>query len=129
MYIDNPKRLFKDLKNIDTISAYMQTVEDDGMQNDLSNLISIVEDNLDKAESGDSATWSVEDLTNQEIEQLKEDHFKLMRIKEILRRERKSKYRIVCQDCGDSWYFLRKPKYSHYICPTCVGSMILEKVR
>lgn len=127
MYIDNTERLFKDLKNIDTIRGYMEAVEDDGMQNDLSNLISIINDNLDKAVSGDNDTWSTEDLDYVEVQRLKEDYHKLLQINHIIQREKEGKYKIQCNNCNYSFFFIRKPKYNTYICPVCKKEIKVEK--
>ena len=53
MYIDNPKKLFDDLIKIETMYDYMVAVEEDGQQDDLENLISIVYHHKDELwESG-----------------------------------------------------------------------------
>lgn len=129
MYIDNTEKLFKDLKNIDTIRGYMEAVEDDGMQDNLSNLISIINDNLDKAVSGDNDTWSTEDLDYIEVQRLKEDYHKLLQINHIIQREKKGKYKIQCSNCNYSFFFIRKPKYNIYICPVCKKEIKVEKIK
>lgn len=137
MYIDNPKKLFKDLMNIHTMQDYMEAVEDDGMENDLGNMISIVEYNKDELWDSNglggegNLRWDLADFEGMDDEeQLRAemigDSRKLKRIWRIIQKELGSKCLLICSKCGDKYFYTKKPKYTvdRYRCPTCksVGS-------
>ena len=84
MYIDNPKKLFEDLINIDTISSYMAATEDDGMQENLTNLIDIVYNEKDQPFDGTSLRWDIELGDRQQI---RKDKRTLQKIWNVIQKE------------------------------------------
>ena len=118
MYINNPKKLFEDLINIDTIDSYMAAIEDDGNSNNLSELINVVYNEKDQAFDGTSSRWDVELGDKQQI--LK-DKITLNGIWNTIQRELNSKYVLVCENCGKEYFYNKKPKYpvDKYKCPEC----------
>lgn len=140
MYINNPKKLFEDLINIPTMYDYMVAVEEDGMKDDLSNMIDIVyhhKDQLwDSNESiGEGFTrWNLADFEGMEDEQklrneMIADSQALKRIWRILKRELSAKYVLVCNNCGAEYLYTKQPRYpaERYKCTNCgtVGALEL----
>lgn len=62
MYLNNTKKLFTALFNLPTMRNYMVACRDDGMQDDLSNLLSIVDCNRNEVHHGGegSLRWDLE---------------------------------------------------------------------
>ena len=52
MYLENPKKLFNDLYKLPTMRNYMVACEEDGMDEDLQNLFSIVGCNRGEVHDG-----------------------------------------------------------------------------
>lgn len=118
MYINNPKKLFEDLINIDTIYSYMTAIEDDGNNDNLNELISVVYNEKDQPFDGTSSRWDVELGDKQQI--LK-DKRTLNGIWNIIQRELNSKYVLVCENCGKEYFYNKNPRYSidKYRCSQC----------
>ena len=118
MYINNPKKLFEDLINIDTIYCYMTAIEDDGNSNNLSELISVVYNEKDQVFDGTSSRWDIE-LGNKQ--QILKDNKLVNIIWNTIQRELNSKYILVCENCGKEYFYNKKPKYSldKYKCSEC----------
>ena len=128
MYIDNPKKLFDDLINIPTMYDYMVAVEEDGQQNDLYNLVSIVYHNIDQVWDGfgeGSLRWDV-DLGDKQ--QILKDSKVLKNIWNTIKRELNSKYIIKCINCGKQYFYQKKPVYTidKYMCGECKSKGALE---
>ena len=127
MYINNIKKLFKDLKSIDVLRSYMEALEDDN-EITFSNLLSVIDDNLDKAFSVESLTWEYE--TEEEKKELERDYKKVKEIRIILTRELNSKYKLICPKCKEVFYYLKKPKgkQGEYFCPKCKTELKIERI-
>ena len=125
MYIDNPKKLFEDLINIDTIYSYMAAIEDDGNSNNLSELISVIYNEKDQVFDGTSSRWDIE-LGNKQ--QILKDNKLVNVIWNIIQRELNSKYILVCENCGKEYFYNKKPKYSldRYKCSECKAENSLQ---
>lgn len=132
MYLDNPKKLFKDLKNIDTMRCYMVACEEDGESENLSNLFSIVGCNRGELHEGGegSERWNLENYeTEKDRQQVIKDSRTIDWIYKVIQKELKAKYVMECSNCGTCYFYLKKPKYSvidqesdggsHYICGKC----------
>lgn len=137
MYLNNPKKLFDDLYHIGTMNGYMDAVYDDGNSENLKELISVTEYNIDCATSGDSTRWEKYDSTfdldtlihsTKEIaeriaynKQIDEDFRTLKRIYKTIQKELNSKYVMFCDSCGATVFYSRKPKYDpeNYYCYKC----------
>ena len=94
MYIDNPKKLFKDLSKITTISVYMMDLLQADKQDDLIEMINIVQINKDElcdssAEGGESNTlWDLAEYENaQERARVRKDSRVLKKIWDIIVKE------------------------------------------
>ena len=132
MYLDNPKKLFKDLKNIDTMRCYMVACEEDGESENLRNLFSIVSCNRGELHEGGegSERWNLENCeTEKEKQQVIKDSRTIAWIYKVIQKELKAKYVMECGNCGKCYFYQKKPKYavidqdsdggSHYICGNC----------
>ncbi len=125
MYLNNPKKLFDDLKKMPTMYDYMISCKEDGMQDDLENLISIVECNRDLLNDGDmngSCRWDLSECeTKEQREQMTKDHRKINWIWREIQRELKSKYVMECGNCKSAYFYQKKPKYDakEYYCGNC----------
>ena len=130
MYLDNSKKLFKDLKALPTMSCYMVACEEDGDSENLRNLFSIVGCNRGKAYYGsDSDRWNLEQYdTEKDRQQVIKDSRTIDRIYKIIQKELKAKYVMECGNCGKCYFYQKKPKYAgsdtsdggeHYICGDC----------
>ena len=121
MYLDNPSKLYKDLYSLPTMYCYMVAVAEDGQENDLSNLISIVECNVNELHDGGygSSRWDLSLCeTEDEKQQIRKDAKKIVSISEQIKREQKAKYIMRCLHCRRVYYYSRKPKYEigYYSC-------------
>ena len=131
MYLDNPKKLFKDLKNIDTMYCYMVACEEDGDSEKLQSLFSIVGCNRGELHEGGegSERWNLENCgTEKERRQVIADSRMIDGIYKIIQKELKAKYVMKCGNCGTCYFYQKKPKYAgsdisdggeHYICGNC----------
>ena len=130
MYLENPKRLFKDLYNLPTMYCYMVACAEDGEDENLQNLLSIVSCNHGKAYYGsDSDRWDLEQCdTEKDRQQVIKDSRTIDWIYKVIQKELKAKYVIECSNCGTCYFYQRKPKYTgsdtsdggeHYICGHC----------
>lgn len=141
MYIDNPKKLFDDLINIHTMEDYMVAVEEDGMKDDLSNMVSIVYFNKDELWDSQglggegSLRWDLGDFEGMKDEaKLRKgmiaDSNALKRIWRILKKELNSKYVLRCKKCGKAYFYSKRPRYSadRYRCPECKSDGAFELV-
>ena len=144
MYIDNPKKLFDDLCHIPTMSGYMDAVADDGDAENLDDLISVVEYNIELATSGDSARWEKmetrTDIVNflknskelaeriKHNQQLDDDYKRLKQILRQIRKEQDAKYTLTCNKCGHVWYYSKKPKYDNGYTCKCGGNVEIKKL-
>ena len=117
MYLDNPKQLFEDLKAIPTMYDYMISCYEDGQDEDLENLISIVECYHDQLHDGDEnggCRWDLSECeTEQDRQQMLKDYRTINAIWKEIKREIKSNYVMVCGNCGTVYFYQRKPKYSN----------------
>lgn len=113
MYLENPKRLFKDLYNIHTMQGYMVACEEDGEDENLSNLVSIVGCNRGEVHYGGegSCRWDLEQYDNEEQRQqvIKDSRMIDAIYKQILK-EINAKYVIQCGKCGYAWFTNRNTK-------------------
>ena len=76
MYIDNPRKLFDDLKAIPAMSDYMESILEDGDEENLEELIDVIEYNLDIAKSGCNIRWrkNHNEQIDKDLKRLKEIH-------------------------------------------------------
>lgn len=127
MYIDNPKKLFEDLINIDTISSYMAATEDDGQQDNLTNLVDIVYNEKDQPFDGTSLRWDIELGDKQQI---RKDKRTLQRIWNTLQKELHSDYIVRCNNCDYEYLYLKNLKYpiENYKCSKCNETGYLELI-
>lgn len=140
MYIDNPKKLFKDLIRIPTMYDYMVAVEEDGMKDDLHNMVDIVYNQKDELwdnnhSYGEGSTrWDLAGFEGMSDEQklrneMIADSNVLKRIWRIIQKELNSKYVLVCNNCGAEYLYTKQPRYSaeRYKCTNCgtVGALEL----
>ena len=132
MYLDNPKKLFKDLKNIPTMFCYMEACEADGDSEKLQSLFSIVSCNRGELHYGGegSCRWDLEQYDTEEDKQrVIKDSRTIDWIYKQIQKELKAKYVMECGNCEKCYFYQRKPKYSkidqegdggnHYICGNC----------
>lgn len=132
MYLDNPKKLFEDLKNLRTMYCYMVACDEDGASNSLRNLFSIVGCNRGELHYGGegSCRWDLEQYdTEEERQRVIKDSRTIDWIYKQIQKEIKAKYVMECGNCGKCYFYLRKPKYaqldqegdggSRYICGSC----------
>ena len=137
MYLNNPKKLFDDLYHIPTMCDYMETVLDDGMEDDLANLISIVSCNRNEVHYGGegSCRWDLEQYdTEEERQQVIKDSRMMNAIYKEIKKELNSKYVVQCMNCGYVWFYSKRSKcitsalesdtntYSKYKC-FCKGTL------
>lgn len=128
MYIDNTKKLFEDLISIDTISSYMAATEDDGRQENLTNLVDIVYNEKDQPLDGTSLRWDIELGDKQQI---RKDKRILQRIWSILQKELHCDYVVRCNNCGYEYLYLKNLKYpiENYKCSKCNEIGYLELIQ
>lgn len=132
MYLENPKRLFKDLYNLPTMYCYMVACAEDGEDENLQNLLSIVGCNHGELHKGGegSCRWDLEQYdTEKDRQQVIKDSRTIDWIYKVIQKELKAKYVMECGNCGECYFYLKKPKYSvidqesdggsHYICGKC----------
>lgn len=133
MYLENPKRLFDDLYKIGTLSSYMNAVADDGQEEDLPNLVSVVKDQVDNINNpNDSLRWDTSDIEDlDELAQIRKDAEAVLRIASILERELKAKWVFKCKECGEAYFYQKRPKYNldYYSCTQCKGKLNLIKFK
>ena len=114
MYLDNPRKLFKDLQNLPTMYTYMEACEADGEDEDLQNLFSIVGCNRGELHYGGegSCRWDLQQYdTEEERQQTIKDSRMIDWIYKQIQKELKAKYVMQCRDCGYAWFYSRKTKY------------------
>ena len=106
MYLENPKKLFQHLYNLPTMYDYMVSCEEDGMDDDITNLISIAFCNRDQVHSGGggSERWNLEDCETEEQQQVIKDGKILDAICVQIKKELKAKYVIQCETCHYAWF-------------------------
>lgn len=139
MYINNPRKLFEDLINIHTMYDYMVAVEDDGMKDDLYNMVSIIyhhKDALwDSEELGGEGNlrWDLADFNGMKDEQklrneMIADSNTLKRIWRIIQKELRTRYVLICNNCGKEYFYNKKPVYDieRYMCGNCKTQGSLE---
>lgn len=130
MYLDNPKKLFDDLYAIPTMYTYMVACAEDGMDNDLSNLISIVKHNNNELHYGGegSERWNLEYCeTEEEKQRLIKDSRTLNKIYAQIKVEENAKYTLICRECGYVWYYSKKPKYDNGYKCKCGGDVDINR--
>lgn len=127
MYIDNPKKLFEDLINIETLYSYMVANEEDGRQDNLSNLVNIVYDEKNQPLDGTSLRWDI-DLGDKY--QIRKDKRTLQKIWNIIQKELHCDYVVRCNNCGDEHLYIRNLKYpiENYKCSKCNEIGYLELI-
>lgn len=118
MYINNTKKLFEDLNNIESWHWYMAD-----QPKDLDNLLSILDCYHDALHDGGegSCTWDLsqfEEDDKENREKLIKDNQTMKNIWNIVKKELKAKYILKCSHCGDVFFYGKKPKYeiSKYQC-------------
>lgn len=114
MYLDNPRKLYMDLYHLPTMYCYMVACAEDGMDNDLQNLLSIVSCNRGELHYGGegSCRWDLEQCdTEQEREQKIKDSRMIDWIYRQIQKELNAKYVMQCRECGYAWFYSRKTKY------------------
>ena len=108
MFIDNTKELFKRLHNIPALTGYMDAVEDDDMQDDLVDLISIIKYNVTEPlhYGGEgSIRWDLQQCENeQEEEELIRDYNRIKAIYRRIQKELNAKYILQCTKCGHNYF-------------------------
>ena len=107
MYLENPKKLFEDLYDLPTMYDYMVTCKEDGMHNNISNLISIAFCNRNQVQNGGegSERWNLEYCeTEEEKQQIIKDTNILSAICTQIKKELKAKYVIQCETCKYAWF-------------------------
>lgn len=107
MYLENPKKLFEDLYDLPTMYDYMVACKEDGMHNNISNLISIAFCNRNQVHDGGegSERWNLEYCeTEQEKQQIIKDSKVLNAICVQIKKELKAKYVIQCESCHYAWF-------------------------
>ena len=127
MYIDNPKKLFEDLISIDTISSYMAATEDDGRQENLTNLVDIVYNEKDQPLDGTSLRWDIELGDKQQI---RKDKRILQKVWSVLQKELHCDYVVRCNNCGNEYLYSKNLKYpiENYKCSKCNETGYLELI-
>lgn len=121
MYLENPKKLFKDLYNLPTMRNYMVACEEDGNDEDLQNLLSIVGCNRGEVHYGGegSERWNLEYCeTEQERQQILKDSRVIDAIYKQIQKELNAKYVIQCESCHHAWFTNRRSK--------CIKSLVEE---
>ena len=131
MYLENPKKLFKDLYNLPTMYCYMVACAEDGEDENLQNLLSIVGCNHGELHEGGegSCRWDLEQYdTEKDRQQVIKDSRTIDWIYKVIQKELKAKYVMECGNCGECYFYQKKPKYAgsdtsdggeHYICGEC----------
>lgn len=130
MYINSPKKLLEDLYSIHTIALYLGRI-DTVAEDDLNEMVSIVyyhKDELWDSNNGGegSSLWDLGEFEGMKDEkklrrEMIDDSNKLKRIWKVIQRELGSKYVLVCNNCGEEYFYLKKPKYEadRYRCLKC----------
>ena len=113
MYLENPKKLFKDLYNLPTMHCYMVACAEDGEDENLRNLLSIVGCNVNEVHYGGegSCRWDLEQYdTEKEKQQVLKDANALKAIYKQIQKELKAKYVAQCENCKHAWFYQRYSK-------------------
>jgi hypothetical protein len=113
MYLENPKKLFNDLYNLPTMYCYMVACAEDGMDEDLQNLFSIVSCNRGEVHNGGegSERWNLEYCeTQEEVDQIYKDSRMIDAIYKQIQKEINAKYVIQCESCHHAWFTTRNTK-------------------
>ena len=113
MYLDNPKFLYEDLLDVRTMYDYMIACKEDDMEDDLSNLISIVKHNHDELHRGGegSLRWDLDEYTElEDKKQVIEDHNTMRSIWKELQKELHAKFVVQCESCHYAWFYSRNSK-------------------
>ena len=113
MYLENPKKLFNDLYKLPTMYCYMVGCAEDGMDEDLTNLFSIVGCNRGELHYGGegSCRWDLEQYdTEEQREQVVKDSRMIDAIYKQIQKEINAKYVIQCEKCHHAWFTNRNTK-------------------
>ena len=113
MYLDNAGKLYMDLYRLPTMYCYMVACAEDGDDDKLQSLLSIVSCNRGELHYGGegSCRWDLEQCdTEEERQQKMTDARKIDTIYRQIQRELKAKYVIECQECCYVWFMERKSK-------------------
>ena len=113
MYLENPKKLFKDLYNLPTMYCYMVACAEDGEDENLQNLLSIVGCNVNEVHYGGegSCRWDLEQYdTEKDRQQVLKDANALKAIYKQIQKELKAKYVAQCESCKYAWFYQRYSK-------------------
>jgi hypothetical protein len=121
MYLENPKKLFNDLYDLPTMYNYMVACAEDGQDEDLQNLFSIVGCNRGELHYGEegSCRWDLQQYdTEEDRQQVIKDSRTLDAIYKQIQKEINAKYVIQCEACHHAWFTNRRSK--------CVKSLTEE---
>ena len=113
MYLENPKKLFKDLYNLPTMYCYMVACAEDGEDENLQNLLSIVGCNVNEVHYGGegSCRWDLEQYdTEKDRQQVLKDANTLKAIYKQIQKELKAKYVAQCENCKHAWFYQKYSK-------------------
>ena len=113
MYLENPKKLYKDLYNLPTMYCYMVAVAEDGNDENLQSLFSIVSCNRGEVHYGGegSCRWDLEQYaTDKDREQVIKDSRMIDAIYKQIQKELNAKYVIQCEKCHHAWFTARNTK-------------------
>jgi hypothetical protein len=111
--------------------CYMVACAEDGEDENLQNLLSIVGCNRGELHEGGegSCRWDLEQYdTEKDRQQVIKDSRTIDWIYKVIQKELKAKYVMECSNCGTCYCYQRKPKYTgsdtsdggeHYICGHC----------
>lgn len=108
-YLKGPNELFNDMNEIHTMKDYMKCIVADGMADDLINLVDVVRWHMDQIVFGGSTRWDTEGRDNEERLQLLVDIEKIKEIHREIQRELNSRYVMVCNHCGDTYFYDEYP--------------------
>lgn len=113
MYLNNPKKLFNDLYNLPTMYGYMVACAEDGEDESLQSLLSIVSCNRGEVHYGGEGSigWNLEYCeTAKEREQILKDSKMIDAIYKQIQKELNAKYVIQCESCHYAWFTSRNTK-------------------
>ena len=113
MYLNNSKKLFKDLYDLPTMYCYMVACAEDGDDENLQSLLSIVSCNRGELHYGGegSCRWDLEQYdTEKERQQVIKDSRMIDAIYRQIQKELKAKYVVQCQKCGYVWFYSKRSK-------------------